>query len=148
MEASPEPMTALGRALTTVGDRWSLALVAALLDEPLRYGELQERLTGVAPNVLARRLKRLEEEGLVQSRLYSERPPRARYELTASGRDLAGAIALLTDWGAQHGGEPGRPPRHDACGTALQTRWYCPACAELVDEPGLGLPPEDELHFA
>jgi DNA-binding HxlR family transcriptional regulator len=143
-----ETLAALDRALRTLGDRWSLAVVAALLDGPRRYGELQERLHGVAPNVLARRLKRLEEEGLVQSRLYSERPPRARYELTAPGRDLAGAVALLTDWGAQHGGEPGRTPRHATCGAALQTRWYCPTCAEVVEEPGLGEPPEDELHFA
>jgi DNA-binding HxlR family transcriptional regulator len=142
------PSDALGRALATLGDRWALAVVAALLDGPLRYGELQERLTGVAPNVLARRLKTLEREGVIAARLYSERPPRSRYELTATGRDLAGAVALLTDWGAQHGGEPARAPRHATCGTALQARWYCPSCDAVVDAPGLGGAPEDELHFA
>ncbi len=141
-----DPLEALGRALRVVGDRWSLAVVAALLDGPLRYGELQTRLGSVAPNVLARRLKQLEEEGLLVARPYSARPPRHEYGLTESGRDLAGAARVLTDWGAQHGGEPADEPRHGACGTPLEVRWYCPACDEVLEGSGLREPPdEDEL---
>jgi DNA-binding HxlR family transcriptional regulator len=139
---------ALGRALTAVGDRWSLAVVAALLDGAQRYGELQERLGSVAPNVLSRRLKQLEDQGLLSARPYSERPPRYRYELTDTGRDLAGAVRLLADWGSEHGGEATDPPRHATCGTPLQTRWFCPTCDEVIDRPGLGEPPDDELLFA
>jgi DNA-binding HxlR family transcriptional regulator len=139
-----DPLEALGRALRVVGDRWSLAVVAALLDGPLRYGELQERLGTVAPNVLARRLKQLEHEGLLSARPYSDRPPRHEYGLTEAGRDLAAAARLLTDWGAQHGGEPAGEPRHGACGTPLETRWYCPACDEVLEGSGLREPPEDE----
>jgi DNA-binding HxlR family transcriptional regulator len=149
--ASPGPqdaLEALGRALRVVGDRWSLAVVAALLDGPLRYGELQARLGSVAPNVLARRLRQLEEEGLLVARPYSDRPPRHEYGLTETGRDLAAAARVLTDWGAQHGGEASDEPRHGPCGTPLQTRWYCPACDEVLEGSGLREPPEEEELLA
>ena len=80
-----EPTTTpLAAALDSVGDRWTLLLVEALLDGPRRFGDLQEQLPRIAPNVLTQRLRRLEGEGLVLAQPYSERPPRFVYELTAS----------------------------------------------------------------
>jgi len=144
-----DALPALGHALRVLGDRWSLAVVAALLDEPLRYGELQQRLVTIAPNVLSGRLKRLEEEGLVVARPYSQRPVRHRYELAEPARELAGALRLLAEWGARHAGLPDDAPRHGACGTPLEARWYCPSCEQLVeDDAGLRLPPDDGLLFA
>src|SRR3954451_3531433 len=97
-----EPTTTpLAAALDSVGDRWTLLLVEALLDGPRRFGDLQEELSGIAPNVLSQRLRRLEGEGLVRAQPYSERPRRFVYELTSSGRGLAGALRLLADWGAR-----------------------------------------------
>src|SRR4051812_49729013 len=93
----------LDDALARVGDRWTLLAIAALLDGPLRFNELQEALGGIAPNILSARLKQLSEHALVVQRPYSERPPRFVYELSASGRELAGALRLLTDWGARAG---------------------------------------------
>ena len=66
------------------------------------------------------------------ARPYSERPPRAAYQLTAEGADLAGALRLLSDWAARHTDAP-ETPRHPACGTPLQARWYCPTCDHLAD---------------
>jgi len=127
------PTSPLADALARVGDRWTLLVVAALLDGPRRFNELQEELGGIAPNVLSARLKALTEEALVVAQLYSERPPRFVYELSESGRELAGALRLLADWGARTGG--GEPYRHDACGTALEARWWCPSCEQVVDDP-------------
>jgi DNA-binding HxlR family transcriptional regulator len=127
------PPSPLADALARVGDRWTLLLVAALLDGEKRFNELQEELDGIAPNVLSARLKLLTEQALVVSRPYSERPPRFVYELTESGRELAGALRLLADWGARSGGA-GEPLRHAACGTALQARWWCPNCETIVDD--------------
>src|SRR5918994_3219949 len=123
----------LADALARVGDRWTLLLVAALLDGERRFNELQEELDGIAPNVLSARLKLLGEQALVVSRPYSERPPRFVYELTESGRELAGALRLLADWGARTAGLA-EPLRHEACGTALEARWWCPGCEEIVDD--------------
>lgn len=125
----------LAAALERVGDRWSPQIVAALLTGPLRYGELQAAVVGIAPNILADRLRRLEADGLLASSAYAERPPRFEYRLTAEGRALAGALRLLADWGALHGGTTGTDHeaiRHDACGTALEARWYCPTCDDVV----------------
>ena len=98
------PTSPLADALARVGDRWTLLVVAALLDGPRRFNELQDELEGIAPNVL--------------------REP---------GRERAGALRLLADWGARTGG--GEPYRHEPCGSALEARWWCPTCEQVVDDP-------------
>jgi len=134
------PASPLADALARVGDRWTLLVIAALLPGPRRFGDLQEELPGIAPNVLAGRLKGLTEQALVVPRPYSERPPRFVYELSAPGRELAGALRLLSAWGARTDEQP-EARRHAACGTDLQARWYCPACETTVADDGEG----DEL---
>ena len=132
----------LADALATVGDRWTLLVVAALLDAPRRFGELQQEVEGIAPNVLAQRLRQLERNALVVARPYSDRPPRFVYELSAAGRELAGALRLLAGWGARNASEASAP-RHSVCGTPMETRWWCPTCERPVsDDEG------EELHFA
>ena len=128
---APAP-TPLELALERVGDRWSLLLVEALLDGSRRFNELQEGVAGIAPNILADRLRRLEREGVVHARPYSDRPPRMEYALTAAWRDLAGALRLLADWGSRRSDDT-EPIRHELCGTPLEARWYCPTCTVLVD---------------
>jgi DNA-binding HxlR family transcriptional regulator len=137
-ESAPSP---LADALMRVGDRWTLLVVQALLAGPRRFNELLEDIPGIAANILSQRLKRLEHEALVVSRPYSERPPRAAYELTAEGKELAGALRLLAQWGARHA-LPAEAPRHQACGTPLEARWYCPTCDHLVEDE-----PELEMQF-
>jgi len=126
--ASPSPLQA---ALDRVGDRWSLLVVESLLDGPRRFNDLQAALPGIAPNILSDRLKRLERERVLLARPYSQRPLRLGYELTADGRELAGVLRLLADWGSRAGGADA--PRHESCGTPLEARWYCPTCARSVD---------------
>jgi len=130
---TPAGASPLHHALTRIGDKWSLLLIAALLDGPRRFGDLLEAAPGIAPNILAQRLRHLEREALIVARPYSERPPRFSYELTASAQELAGALRLLADWGARQ--EDVEPPRHSDCGTPLQVRWWCPACEQPVDGP-------------
>jgi DNA-binding HxlR family transcriptional regulator len=132
--------SALAEALASVGDRWTLLVVAALLDGPRRFNDLLEEIEGIAPNILTQRLRHLEREALVLAQPYSTRPPRSVYELTGAGRELAGALRLLTDWGARHS-EGAEAPRHAPCGTALEARWYCPTCERAVDLD------EADLHF-
>jgi DNA-binding HxlR family transcriptional regulator len=124
----------LADALARVGDRWTLLIVAALLEGPKRFNELQDELDGIAPNVLSSRLKALTEQTLVVTEAYSERPPRFAYELSEAGRELAGALRLLTDWGARTG-SGSEPYRHEICGSTLEARWWCPTCEAVVDDP-------------
>jgi DNA-binding HxlR family transcriptional regulator len=139
----------LAEALATLGDRWSLAVVASLLDGPLRFGALQEQLPAISPNVLSQRLRTLESRGIVVASPYSERPTRYAYELTSAGRELAGALRLLEEWGLRRLGASVQPPRHATCGSALEVRWYCPACERPVASPSAADDEADEeLFFA
>ncbi|MFN2615382.1 MAG: winged helix-turn-helix transcriptional regulator [Actinomycetota bacterium] len=123
----------LEHALERVGDRWSLLVVESLLDRPRRFGELASAMPGIAPNILTARLRSLQREGIVVARPYSRRPVRLSYELSASGRELAGALLMLAQWGARATGDA-ETPRHASCGTPMDARWYCPTCARAVDE--------------
>ena len=134
--------SALAEALAAVGDRWTLLVVAALLEGPRRFGDLQQAIPGIAPNVLTQRLRQLERNALVITRPYSERPPRFVYELSAFGQELAGVLRLLAGWGARHS-DAATAPRHAPCGTPMEARWWCPTCEQPVDDVGA-----DELHFA
>src|SRR3990170_2250569 len=97
----PPAQTPLAAALERVGDRWSLLLIEALLEGPRRFGELSEAVAGIAPNILADRLRRLEGERVLRATPYSDRPPRFSYQLTEEGQELAGVLRLLADWGSR-----------------------------------------------
>jgi DNA-binding HxlR family transcriptional regulator len=135
--------SSLAHALQSVGDRWTLLVVAALLEGgSMRFGELQNAIAGIAPNVLSQRLRQMERDALLVSRPYSQRPPRYVYELTAAGAELAGVLRLLAGWGARNAGAD-TSPRHELCGTPLQARWWCPTCEQPVDDAE-----GEDLHFA
>jgi len=148
MESSERPESqgprhaALAEALDRVGDRWTLLVIAALLDGPKRFGQIQEDLPGIAPNVLTGRLRQLERNALVVARAYSDRPPRFVYELTTSGHELAGVLRLLAGWGARGSGQESEI-RHSVCGTPMEARWWCPTCEQPVAEDD-----GEELQFA
>ena len=128
-----EARSSLAEAVARVGDRWTLLVVDSLLEGPKRFNEIAEAVVGIAPNILTQRLRHLEREALVVARPYSDRPRRVEYELSERGRELAGALRLLSEWGAA-GGEDAEARRHAACGTPLQARWYCESCERPVDE--------------
>jgi DNA-binding HxlR family transcriptional regulator len=122
---------ALATALDVVGDRWTLQVVAALLDGPRRYNEIAEAVPRVAPNVLSARLRHLESAGLLVARPYSSRPPRLRYELTARGTGLSAVIDALIGWEL----DAGWPEAvHDECGTVLRRGLVCPRCGVVADD--------------
>ena len=135
------PTLALAAALAAVGDRWTLLVINALLGGSRRFGELQEDIPGIAPNILTQRLRRLEQDALVVARPYSTRPLRVAYELSAAGAELAGALRLLAGWGARNLAGASSP-RHSVCATPMEARWWCPTCQEAVGEEA-----SEELHF-
>jgi DNA-binding HxlR family transcriptional regulator len=102
----------LAHALDLVGERWSLLLVKELVHGPLRYSDLQERV-GCPTNILAARLKRFEQDGIVVRRRLP--PPAASfvYELTEYGDSLRPVLHELAHWGARSLGPP--PGEVDGC---------------------------------
>jgi len=97
----------MAHALDLVGERWSLLIVRELLeDDQLRYSDLHARLDGCGTNILAARLKTLEQGGVVRRRQLE--PPAASwvYELTEYGKGLREVLHVLAHWGARSLGPP------------------------------------------
>jgi DNA-binding HxlR family transcriptional regulator len=130
--------SSLDDAARQVGDRWSLRVIGALLEGDRTFGELAAEVDGIAPNILAARLKALQRDALVAARPYQRNPVRMRYALTSPGRRLGDAVALLAEWGAARDGR--RASRHRTCGAPLELRPWCPTCETAVE-----LPDADEL---
>ncbi len=130
----PDQVCSIARSLEVVGERWTLLIVRDALLGLRRFDEFQASL-GVASNVLSKRLERLCAEGLLERRVYQERPLRHEYLLTEKGRALGPAVIMLMKWGDRYyAGEQG-PPRltiHRGCGGEVDDRLRCARCGELV----------------
>jgi DNA-binding HxlR family transcriptional regulator len=98
-------------SLDVIGDRWSLLVIRDLFAGKRRYGEFLASAEGIPTNILAERLKRLENAGLVSSVQYSEHPPRSEYQLTDRGRSLGPVLDALATWGEAQFPGTRRPPR-------------------------------------
>jgi DNA-binding HxlR family transcriptional regulator len=120
--------------LSVVGDPWTLLILRDAFFGVRRFDDWQSRL-GVARNVLAARLKGLVREGVLETRLYSEHPPRKDYVLTRKGRDLLPVILALKAWGDTHVyGEAEHPLELvHSCGAELRPKMVCASCGETVD---------------
>jgi DNA-binding HxlR family transcriptional regulator len=99
-------------ALDVLGDRWTLLVMRdVLLFDKRRFAEFLASPEGIATNVLADRLERLERCGLLARRTYLERPQRVEYHPTAKSADLMPVLRELIRWGKRHvPGTAKRPP--------------------------------------
>jgi DNA-binding HxlR family transcriptional regulator len=93
----------IGRGLAKVSDGWSMLILRDAGSGLTRFDQFRASL-GIAPNILARRLKALAEAGLLEKRRYSERPPRQEYLITGAGRDFLPVLHAIGAWGRRHNG--------------------------------------------
>jgi DNA-binding HxlR family transcriptional regulator len=91
----------IARSLERVGEWWSILILRDAFQGVSRFDHFQKSL-GIAPNMLTRRLKTLTDSGLLERRLYSEKPPRYEYVLTDRGRDFLPVMWALVVWGNKH----------------------------------------------
>jgi DNA-binding HxlR family transcriptional regulator len=128
------------QAIDAVCDRWTLALVLAMLRGETRFSGLLER-TGMASRLLSARLRALEADGLVVSMPYSMHPPRLAYRLTIMGDDLADVIVQMLRWEVNWGlaGPGASSIRHRCCGAALQPDLRCAACGAVAGARDISL---------
>ncbi|MDQ0318532.1 DNA-binding HxlR family transcriptional regulator [Pararhizobium capsulatum DSM 1112] len=91
----------IARTLDRVGEWWSILILRDAFFGRTRFDEFQKS-TGIAPNILTRRLKSLVEAGLLEKRAYQERPTRYEYILTDMGRDLQPLLIALSDFGNRY----------------------------------------------
>lgn len=101
----------VARSLERVGEWWTILILRDAFFGLTRFDEFQKSL-GIAPNMLARRLATLVEQGLLEKHQYQQKPPRFEYRLTARGRDFRPVLLALAEWGDKHfsqGGDPAQP---------------------------------------
>ncbi|HEY4251288.1 MAG TPA: helix-turn-helix domain-containing protein [Roseomonas sp.] len=91
----------IARSLGRVGEWWSMLILRDAFTGMTRFDEFQKSL-GIAPNMLTRRLADLVGDGLLEKHLYSERPPRHEYRLTAKGEDFREVLIAMLAWGNRH----------------------------------------------
>ena len=89
---------AVRELLDRVGDKWSMLVIVTLRSGPLRFGELEQGISGISQRMLTLTLKHLVEDGLVARTAYAEVPPRVEYEMTELGRTLLPLVMALADW--------------------------------------------------
>ena len=93
----------VARALDVIGDKWSLLILRDLRRfGPMRFQDFERGLPGAAPNTLSARLKMLESQGVIATRLYAAHPPRYEYFLTQKGEALRPVLKALYAWGERH----------------------------------------------
>jgi DNA-binding HxlR family transcriptional regulator len=97
-EQSSEVCPHFHAAIELIGKRWTGAILCALTEGPLRFGELAKAVPGLSDRLLSQRLRELESEGLVRREVEAGSPVRVTYSLTEAGAELRPAIAELKSW--------------------------------------------------
>ena len=90
------------QTLDRIGDRWTVLIVGALSEGPLRFSELGYRVDGVSQKMLTQTLRSMERDGLVERTVFAQVPPRVQYELTALGHSLRKPLKALEEWAMDH----------------------------------------------
>jgi DNA-binding HxlR family transcriptional regulator len=124
----------VARALEAVGDRWTMLVLRDAFLGVRRFEDFQRDL-GVARNVLADRLARLVDDGILERHRYQEKPERFEYRLSEKGIDLWPVLVSLMKWGDRYAA-PGGPPMlitHRRCGGEVDERFRCTECGADVD---------------
>jgi DNA-binding HxlR family transcriptional regulator len=94
----------IAHTLNVIGDRWAMLIVRDLFRQgPRRFQDFEESLKGLTPGVLSARLRELESSGVIETRLYAERPPRLEYLLTEKGQGLGPLLLAMKTWGERYG---------------------------------------------
>jgi len=99
------------QVLDLVASKWTMLVILALGDGPLRYSALQRRVQGVTKKMLTQTLRALERDGLVRRRVFDTVPIQSEYELTTAGQTLAAAVSVIRTWAYDHIEEIGQARR-------------------------------------
>ena len=92
----------LQHAMEMIGGKWKLAILCSLgVDGKVRYNDLKRQISGISNTMLAKSLRELEDDGLVNRSEFLEVPIRVEYEITEKARELGPILAQLAQWGAK-----------------------------------------------
>lgn len=141
---APRPCS-VAAALRVVGERWSLLAIRELGYGVHRFAQIAS-FTGASRDILADRLRKLESEGVIERRPYSEHPPRFEYHLTPAGRELLPVMMALGQWGARWAKADSAVVFEHECGNRLRLDVVCHHCGQIATADGISViprPPRD-----
>ena len=85
-------------AMDVLGKKWTALILRPLMEGPCRFGDMSAYVPGISDRLLSQRLQELEEKGIVERRVYDERPVRVQYMLSEKGRDLREVLESIARW--------------------------------------------------
>lgn len=93
------PVTA---TMQVIGGKWKLLILHLINNDINRFGKMSMMLKDISKQMLTTQLRELENDGIIERKIYPEIPPRVEYFLTEKGRDLLPVVEQLRDWGLKH----------------------------------------------
>ncbi len=130
----PDQNCSVARTVAVIGDRWTLLILRDLFLGVRRFEVFEERL-GISRSIIADRLKKLTDEGVLRREAYQQNPVRHEYRLTDKGLALHPVIMAIVHWGDVHYAGAASPPlihRHKACGHDFAPVQTCSECGDVV----------------
>ena len=106
--------------LAQISDKWTILVLAILVEGTTRFNELRRRISGITQKMLTKTLRELEQNGFVSRRVYAEVPPRVEYTLTPLGHSLVKVLDTVKDWVNRHAGDVVTARARFAGGVALK----------------------------
>ena len=136
----------IAQTLNIIGDKWTMLILRQLANGYDTFNSLLERLEGIPSNLLSNRLKSLEEDELIVPILYQEHPPRYRYVLTESGKDLDDLFNCIILWGQKHLKKCSKKLVHADCKHVIELQYYCPYCKKNIDKSQIAVISEKDSN--
>jgi len=122
MAKGPDLCERFHQAIELIGRRWSGAIIALLLREPLRFGVLRDAIPGITDRMLSERLRELERELIVTRTVVPDIPVHVVYSLTTKGRSLADVMNAVAGWAHEWIPEEATPARRRISSPSTRTR--------------------------
>lgn len=82
--------------------KWQIGIIMLLANEKLSYSKLVQKLPFITESVLSRKLKQLEQQGIIKKKIYPEIPPHTEYSLTEMGKELSHIVDLMQKFGLKY----------------------------------------------
>ncbi|WOO35917.1 helix-turn-helix domain-containing protein [Anaerocolumna sp. AGMB13020] len=92
-----------------IGHKWKVLIIRNLMnDGTQRFSELSKGINGISQKMLTQQLKQLEQDGIIDRKVFPEVPPRVEYSLTESGNSLKPILDSMNLWGVEHMKQQGK----------------------------------------
>ncbi|MCX7711168.1 MAG: helix-turn-helix transcriptional regulator [Clostridia bacterium] len=96
------PLCPVETTLLLIGEKWKVLILRDLNSGTKRFGELKKSISAISQKVLTQQLRAMEEDGLIERKVYAEVPPRVEYSLTEAGKSLKPILDSMWAWGKQY----------------------------------------------